>query len=143
MKKYIVLFVSLLFFSCKKEKSDIVPYEFISINKEVVMSVYKYNGYLQISILVELDSNNQELMSKKYSELITSAKDKWNISLISLVASKSSINFDFINKIRAVNKELFLSNGLTHKYDFDREILLVEFAKPSLPITNGENTVDK
>jgi hypothetical protein len=143
MKKYLVLFVVLISFGCKKEKSDIVPFEIISLNEKDKMSVYNYNGYLQISITFQLNPDNHDLILKKYSELITSVKDKWKISLISFETLNGPINADFVNKIRAINKKFFLSNGLRHKYDYDSDILYIEFAKPSLPHANGEDTVDK
>jgi hypothetical protein len=139
MKKYLVLFICILFFGCKKEKSDIVPFEKISLNERDKIVVFNYEGNLNFSIPIEL--NNDELILKKYSELLIIVKDKWKISSINIDVLNGLMNDNFVNKIKAVNKGLFFSNGLTYKHDSDA--VFIKFTNPSLPKTDGEDNTDK
>ncbi|MFB9079677.1 hypothetical protein ACFFLS_07305 [Flavobacterium procerum] len=131
MSKKVIVFLSLIFlFGCTKEKSDIVPSEYISIDNKNKISAYNYNGNLEVYIPVNL--NNEKLVLKKYSELILVIRNKWKFSTINIEVLNGSMNVDFVNKIEKINSKLFLINDLLYTYDTDG--IFINFPKVSDPV---------
>ncbi|KAF2516428.1 hypothetical protein [Flavobacterium foetidum] len=135
MSKKVIVFLSLIFlFGCTKEKSDIVPSEYIPIDNENKISAYNYNGNLEVYIPVNLD--NEQLVLKKYSELILIVRNKWKFSTINIEVLNGSMNVNFVNKIKKINSKLFLINDLLYTYDADG--IFINFpASASVPLVNA------